>query len=76
MKYKDYSDERDEITRPRKIDRKPRPKKANHKHEYQKTDEVLNGLYIMYKCLHCEKKVEGETIMGTDLLNWRKYGRS
>jgi hypothetical protein len=51
VKYNDYFDERDEITRPRRKVEKPKVKKASHKHLYEKASEHLD----VFKCVHCEK---------------------
>ena len=61
MKYQDYLDDRDEVTRPRKRADKPPIKKANHKHEYtlmeKRTTGYMNPEIGYFTCMHCEKNV-------------------
>lgn len=64
MKYSEYLDERDNITRPRKKAEKSKVKKANHKHDYmitqtQNSPGIVGMSYVTSTCQFCDKTISG-----------------
>lgn len=60
MKYNDYLDDRDEVTRPRRKVEKPKVKKASHKHVYEKVSDSAWIAPEFFKCVYCEKTRYGK----------------
>lgn len=61
MKYKDYLDDRDEVTRPVKRAEKKKTKKADHKHTYVLVEKSARGYGSpevgYFTCQNCEKNI-------------------
>lgn len=45
MRYQEYLEERDEVLRPRVVEKKPRPKKSDHKHEWVEVSPEAGIVY-------------------------------